>query len=813
MSRFVLRLNFASLLLVGCLFTSGGFNLWGDEPTSADNSPHPLQQSKHQFREKVLPILQQYCLHCHTADAPEGNVALDQYESNKALFSHVRTWLKMAQTQRDTFMPPVDEEQPTDTERETLIQWAETLGNRLDHVPATDPGPMVFRRLNRLHYSNTMRDLLGVDYDVATAVGLPDDPTAFGFDNIGTALEIPPLLMEKYLAAADAMLARAVDTKPPSYSFDIAEAKFTQSGEMPEGPGKDGPIPPATEVVDGYRLFRLNSEHHFPLKLEKAGSYRLELETWGHKGPKWVDWQPNLAIGVNGQVRKSITVLGVRDKPSVEMVMLSLPAGEVDLSVEFVNAEIGPKWSENDHRFRHLGWKSLVVTGPVSPQGIKPDANAHAKIFFVEPSDQLPPREAAKRIVTRFAERAFRRPVEASEIERLLTIYDMAEAEGSTFEERVRYCLKAVLVSPHFLFRIESAQPGDAPQRISDHELATRLSYFLWGTMPDDELRSLADAGRLYDSKILQQQVARMLADDRADVFIHDFTRQWLQLDELEHALPSEEFFPEFTATTRNAMRTEALMFMENLVDENRSVINLLDSDYSFTNRELTPIYRYGGWQNEFKYTEINPRRNPERGGLLGMGAILSMTSHVARNSPTRRGKWVLDVLIGEPPAPPPADVEQIDEGSDKNQAKTFRELLSLHADESSSCAGCHRKMDPLGFALDNFNPIGQFERERQGEPVDSSGVLPGGRTVEGVVQLKQILLEQKPRFVRNLTEQMLTYALGRELTYHDRPAVAKIVERAEANDYKVQELIYGIVESYPFQFRRPIDPRVADGN
>ncbi|WP_158264914.1 DUF1592 domain-containing protein [Blastopirellula marina] len=761
----------------------------------------------------VRPILDKYCLHCHTSDAPEGNVSLDQHETDEALFAHVETWLKMAKTQREASMPPTGEDQPYARERSILVQWAETLAFQLDHAPPTDPGPMVFRRLNRLHYSNTMRDLLGVDYDVSTAVGLPDDPTAFGFDNIGTALEIPPLLMEKYLAAADEMLARAVDTKPTSYSFDIAETKFTQSGEMPEGPGKDGPIPPATEVVDGYRLFRLNSEHHFPLKLHKAGTYRLEFATWGHNGAAWIKWQPDLAIGVNGQVRKSISVLGVRDNPGVESTKLSLPAGEVDLSVEFVNAKIGPKWSQNDDRFRHLGWKSLVVTGPISPQGIMPDADAHAKIFFVEPSDQIPPRKAARQIVTRFAERAFRRPVEAKEIDRLLQIYDMAKAEDATFETRVRYCLKAVLVSPHFLFRIESAQPGSSPQRISDHELATRLSYFLWGTMPDDQLRSLADEGRLHEPMILKQQVARMLSDDQSEVFIHDFARQWLRLDELEHALPSEEFFPEFTATTRHAMRTEVLMFMENLVDENCSVIDLLDSNYSFTNRELTAIYRYGGWQNEFQRAEINPRRNPERGGLLGMGAILSMTSHVARNSPTRRGKWVLDVLVGDPPAPPPADVAQIDDGADKNQAKSFRELLSLHADESSTCAGCHRKMDPLGFALDQFNPIGRFERERNGETIDASGVLPGGQKVNGVVELKNILLEHKPYFVRNLTKQLMTYALGRDVTYFDRPSVTKIVEQAAADDFKMQRLIYGIVESYPFQFRRSIDPRVANGN
>lgn len=799
------RLLFVSILGLGCTWATLGY------PAQAEEFATPqLKQSAEQFHADVLPILDQYCLHCHTSDAPEGNVALDQFNSPQQMFAHVRTWLKMAETQTDQFMPPKDEDQPSVAERKVLVTWAESLGKHLDDKPPTDPGQVVFRRLNRLQYDNTMRDLLGVDYDVATAVGLPEDPVAFGFNNIGTALEIPPLQLEKYLAAADEMLSRAVDTKPKSFSFDIAKVEFDLEGEMPEGKGKDGPIPPATEVVNGYRLFRLNSTHHFPLTIEKAGTYRLTLATWGHKGPQWVKWQPDLAIRVNGQVRKSISVLSVRENPGQEVLTLRLPAGEVDLSIEFVNSEIGPGWAENDHRFRHLGWKSFEVTGPVSPQGIVPSKEAHEKIFIAQPSDKLSPNEAARQILNTFAARAFRRPAQSEEIDRLLTIFAMAQAEGSTFEESVRYSLKAVLVSPQFLFRIEQTPGGSGTQQVTDYELASRLSYFLTSTMPDEELFRLAAENRLHEPDVLKQQVARLLADERSQVFVHDFAQQWLRLDELDHALPSEEFFPEFTARTRHAMRTEVLMFMDHLVQGNRSVIELLDSDYSFTNRDLTPIYRYGGYQQEFQRAEINKRRNPERGGLLGMGGILAMTSHVSRNSPTRRGKWVLDVLVGDPPAPPPPDVEQIDEGSDKNQAKSFRELLSLHADESSTCAGCHRKMDPLGFALDQFNPIGRFERERQGEQIDATGVLPGGRKLNGIAELKEVLLEQKSDFVRNLTEQMMTYALGRELTYQDRPAVAKIVERLEKNDHKMQELIYGIVESYPFQYQRGADQQFA---
>ncbi|MBI1248855.1 DUF1592 domain-containing protein [bacterium] len=790
------------LLLVGCVAAPVGFAAYGEELPADD-----LQQSVDQFHSRVLPILDNYCIDCHTADSPSGNISLDVYGTPDEMFSHVRSWLKMARTQRDKYMPPKDEDQPTEAERDLLIAWADSLAERLDTMPSSDPGPVVFRRLNRLQYNNTMRDLLGVDYDVATAVGLPEDPTAFGYNNIGTVLEIPPLLLEKYLAAADEMLTRAVDTKPKRLSFDIAEAKYQLEGEMPEGKGKDGPIPPATEVVKGYRLFRLSSEHHFPLSLDKPGTYRLELDTWGHKGPAWIKWQPSLAIGVNGKTQKSISILGTRDHPSVEAITLRLPAGEVDLSIEFVNAEIGPGWSSNDDRFRHLGWKSLIVTGPVSPQGIVPDSEAHKRIFTAEPTSDLTPKEAARKVVTRFASRAFRRPVDSAEVDRLLQIFDMAQAEGENFEASVRHCLKAVLVSPHFLFRIESAPEGTPPQRVNDYELATRLSYFLWSTMPDEQLFQLAKENRLHEPEVLRGQIARMLSDERAKVFIHDFSEQWLHLDELEHALPSEEFFPEFTARTRHAMKTEILMFMENLVLQNESVIDLLDADYSFTNRELTFIYRFGGYQNEFQKADIDKRRHKERGGLLGMAGILAMTSHVARNSPTRRGKWVLDVLMGDPPAPPPANVEQIDEGSDKNQARSFRELLALHADESSTCAGCHQKMDPLGFALDQFNPIGRLQTERNGEKIDFSGTLPGGKVVDGVVGLKQILLEQKPKFVRNLTEQMMIYALGRQLSYQDRPAVAKIVSQAADNDYKMQELIYGIVESYPFQYRAGINP------
>lgn len=781
-----------------------------------------VQGSVARFEDQVLPLLDRYCLHCHSSDDPSGGITLDRFDQPEQLLRDVPTWLAMARTQRHQQMPPAGEDQPEDAERQLLAEWAEGLAKHLDEMPPTDPGPMVFRRLNRNHYNQSIKDLLGIEFDVAAAVGLPPDPTAFGFDNIATALDIPPLLMEKYIAAADEALAKAVDTKPPTHTFVAAELPVVLQGEMPEGKSKDGPLPPASEVKDGYLLLRVNGRLDWQLEVPRGGTYRFEIEAWGHKGPKWINWQGELGIQLAGQLRKSINLLGTRDKPNTETATLYLPQGTHELALTFLNAEHGPGWAENDDRFRHVGIKQIRVTGPVSGSGEAPDAEAHQRIFFVEPSDTLPADEAASQIVGRFAERAFRRPVSAEETERLLAIYHQASAEGLTFEESVRYALKGVLISPHFLFRIEQPPTGnDAernerrgltpplgkdPVRISDFELATRLSYFLWGTLPDERLTQLAQENRLREPETLKGEVKRMLADDRAHRFIDDFARQWLHLDELDHALPSEEFFPEFTAKARASMRTEILMFLRNLVAENRSVLDLIDSDYSFTNRDLTFIYRYGGHQNEFQRVAIDKRRNPERGGLLGMGGILAMTSHVARNSPTRRGQWVLSVLAGTPVPPPPDNVELIEEGADKNEAKTFREQLAIHADESSTCAGCHKRMDPLGFALDQFNPIGKFERERGGEPIDASGTLPDGREVNGIVELKQILLADQDRFVRNLTEQLMTYALGRQLDYYDRPSVARIIDSAQDEKYPLPSLILGVVESYPFQHQRGLE-------
>lgn len=763
---------------------------------------------KAEFERKVAPIVRKYCVDCHAEGVESGSILLDPSLSADVQISHVDHWLKAGETQRYKLMPPADSDQPTDKERELLIAWTEQAAATLDKLQPFDPGPIVIRRLTRRQYNNTIQDLFGVDFDVASRVGLNRDPEAFGYDSIATVLEIPPTQMEKYIAASDAMLDRVITEKPFQQSWNAEQIEFTATGKLPENLKADAPKP--AELQDGKWYLRTKALASLPLELPLDGTYRVAIRGYAFNGIHWQNYQGDIALQLDGETRKTTSFTAEKankhDKSNDRDLVwsdnfLQLRAGEVELTLSYLNPKRGREWADQHHKYVTV--EQILVEGPVAAPGVEVSEEAHDRIFFKQPGDN--PRVAAQEILTRFANRAWRRPVAKAEIERLMTLFDLSQQRGFPFERSVRPMLKAVVLSPWFLFRIEKdrAANEESTHRISDHELATRLSYFLWGTMPDDELRQLADVQRLSDPAILRRQTQRLLDDPRSKHLVNDFAVQWLHLEELDHALPSEDNFPKFDAKLRTSMRGEVLMFFEKLIELDRPFTDLIDSNYTWINRDLALFYRMGHLQHVWREHEIDKRRHPERGGLLGMGAILAMTSHVDRNSPTRRGKWILDVMLGDPPPPPPANVEQINDGGDKSQAKSFRELLKIHADESSTCAGCHGKMDPLGFALDNFNPIGQWERERKGEKIDASGKLPDGREVDGVQALRKILLDDKERFARNLTEQMMIYALGRDLDYYDRPAIARILEKVKSEDYRMRSLILGVVESHPFQYRR----------
>ena len=421
-------------------------------------------------------------------------------------------------------------------------------------------------------------------------------------------------------------------------------------------------------------------------------------------------------------------------------------------------------------------------------------------VVTIKPTGGLSPHDAANQSLRKFLRRAYRRPARDGEIDRLLGLFDSLTARGQSFDAAMRMTLKPVLVSPQFLFRIEQERPATDPNggyRISDDELAVRLSYFLWSTMPDDQLFILADQGKLSDPIILDQQIARMLADPKARALTDNFAEQWLQLKKLASARPSQDNFPAFTYDVRRHMRDEAMTFFDKMRQEDHSLLDLIDCDYAYVDGPMAQFYGIPNVHgNEFQKVELKPEYH--RGGLLGMSAVLAMTSHTFRTSPTLRGKYVLDVLLGDPPPPPPANAGMF-KNEKRGDVKSFRDQLAQHASDPN-CAGCHRKMDPLGFALDNYNAIGQW---RDDKDLDVTGQLPGGKKINGVGELKQVLLGRRSDFVRSAISQMMIYALGRNLDYYDDGPVQQVENEMAANGYRFSVLVKGIVHSYPFQHRR----------
>jgi hypothetical protein len=410
-------------------------------------------------------------------------------------------------------------------------------------------------------------------------------------------------------------------------------------------------------------------------------------------------------------------------------------------------------------------------------------------------------RSYARRILEHFSALGFRRPVEANEVERLLAVYDRHRNQGQAFEPSLRAALKVILVSPNFLFRVERDQDKSGPYRISDYELATRLSYFLWSSMPDAELRTLAKAQRLHEPPILEQQVRRMLNDPKAEVLADTFAGQWLRVRELQNAAqPDAQKFPEYTPALRSAMYHEVIYFFNSILREDRSLLDLLNANDTFVNADLAKLYGIEGVHgSEMRRVALS---NPERGGILGMGAILTLTSYPLRTSPVLRGKWVLEEILGTPPPPPPPIVKSLPQDDSPVDGLSLRQRLEQHRSQAE-CAVCHVRMDPLGFGLENYDPIGRWRTRIGDQPVDSSGVLPGGEKFEGPSQLKKVLLKRKDDFARTTAEKMLAYALGRGLEYYDTPTVNMIMKTLAQNNYRSSILLTEIVKSFPFQFRR----------
>lgn len=728
------------------------------------------------FAKDVVPFLSRHCYACHNKEKRRGDLALDGHRDDEEVPKHRDLWENVLEMVRTGEMPPKDRPRPDPAEADSALRALEGVLARFDCSGPRPAGRVTLRRLNREEYNNTIRDLVGVDFQPAS--DFPNDDVGYGFDNIGDVLSLSPLLFEKYLAAAEAILERAVvvaDPPKPSLSRLDLRASFGASGER-----------------RGFGTFlhsrgTFSGEGYFD-----EGDYIVRAEVFSEQAD---DEPVRAALRFGRTDLQEFEVRADRSNPLVVEANVRLRAGTNRFSVAFLNPYREPETSAKPDRYRRrLFVRRIALDGPYNPPApVLPEV--HKRIMAHR--EGLPPREAAREIVARFATGAFRRPVKPEEVERLLKLYDRAEKEGERFEDRVRLALQGVLVWPAFLFRVELDPPGAKPGTsypVGEYELASRLSYFLWSSMPDQELFALAGQGRLRQE--LPAQVRRMLEDPKSDAFVRNFSGQWLTTRKLAYVAPDPKEFPGFDEALRAAMMRETELFFEAILREDRSILDLLDADFSFVNDRLAKHYGIAGVEGkEFRRVKLPANR----GGILTQASVLTLTSNPTRTAPVKRGKWVLDQVLGTPPPPPPPDVPNLDE--EKRLTGSLRKVMEQHR-ENALCASCHRRMDPIGFAFENYDAVGAW-RDRDGEfPIDPSGVLPEGRSFRGPGELKAILKENKAAFSRCLAEKMLTYALGRGLEYYDKCAVDEILEALAANGERMSALVMGVIESEPFQMR-----------
>jgi hypothetical protein len=585
------------------------------------------------FARDVAPVVQRYCLSCHSGAKPKGGLSLERFKDEAAAEKDREVWEKVADTLRAGDMPPAGKPRPAAAEMDGLLGWLDTF-LQADCGGPRDPGRVTIRRLNRAEYNNTIRDLVGITFRPAD--DFPADDVGYGFDNIGDVLSLPPILLEKYLAAAE----------------QIIDCAF----QSPEARKKVLPVVPTNE-------------------------------------------------------------------------------------------------------------------------------------------------EAARQVLKIFAGRAYRRPLRDGEIDRLLRLVELARKNGEDYEGGVKLAMQAILVSPYFLFRVEldrQFRNREAIERVGDYELASRLSYFLWSSMPDEELFELARTRKLSEPAVLEGQVRRMLKDGRSRALVDNFAAQWLELRNLDAFAPDPDLFPSFDDPLRKAMRKETELFFEHVLRQDRSILDFLDADYTFVNARLARHYGLPGITgDEFRRVSL---RGTQRGGLLGQASILAITSNPTRTSPVKRGKWVLDNVLGTPPPPPPPDVPELKEG--KELTGTLRQRMEQHR-SNALCASCHARMDPLGFGLENFDAIGAWRTHEGKHRIDASGTLPGGQAFNGPAELRTVLKTRQDAFVRCLADKLLTYALGRGTERTDRCAIDDIVRAAAHDDYRFSRLVLEVVRSDPFQKRR----------
>ena len=725
------------------------------------------QTTATEFREQMRPFFAKYCIKCHRGDEPKGEFLLDAYVERGTVVEDRQTWEKVSKKLHDREMPPEEEQQPDAQERDKVASWIDAKLARFDCGQERDPGRVTIRRLNRNEYNNTIRDLLGVDFHPAD--DFPSDDVGYGFDHIGDVLSMPPILLEKYLAAAEKVVERSLGTEQANLVTEEIKG-----GHIIEG---------------GARFLSTKMEVRTKVRLFGEGDYMFRVRAFGEQAG---DEPAKMALYLDNQLVRTFDVKALQDDPQVYEGWLNTKGGRHAFSVVFLNDYYEPDDPKpND---RNLVIDNLEVMGPYPPT-----------FKQIIPRDHTPENKTllAREVISAMLTSAFRRPATAQELDRVLALVALADREGENFNASIGLGLQAILVSPHFLFRVEldsDSPESPAVRTINDYELATRLSYFLWSSMPDEELFAHARLGTLRKDDNLDSQVKRMLEDPKARALVENFAGQWLQLRNLKTAAPDKGVYPNFDEALRSAMQTETELFFATVVKEDRSVLDFIDGQYTFVNERLARHYGIADVKGEeFRKVSLE---GLERGGVLSHSSVLTVTSNPTRTSPVKRGKWVLENILGTPPPPPPAEVPPLVEEASAVSAASLRERMEQHR-AKAECAICHNRMDPLGFGLENYDGIGGWRTADGKFKIDPSGVLPNGQSFAGPRELRGILKARQDDFVRCLAEKMLTYGLGRGVEYSDKCTVADIAKAMRENDYRFSSLMLAIVHSDAFQKRR----------
>jgi cytochrome c5 len=751
-------------------------------------------------------VVDKYCVTCHNERTKTANLLLDRADVATP-GANTEVWEKVLRKVHTGTMPPPNMPQPSNDDRRALLTWLETS---LDAASVRTPNPgrtETLRRLNRTEYQNAVRDLLALDID-ATAL-LPADESGHGFDNV-TVGDLPPTLLDRYISAAQKVSRLAIGSTQTSLQADVIRLPADRTQEthvagLPLGT-RGGLSIPYTFAQDG------EYEIQVWLARDLSGNVGgLRERKRSHEMVVLVDRQQVKTFTIQKLVDDDTTL------DSDLKARVTVSAGPHDVGVTFINdssslleAQRQPllaRFNERRHPRTAPAVDQVSISGPYAAKGAT-DTPSRRRIFVCKPEGSTAPNsdkeiECARTILSTLMRRAYRRPVSKTDVDGPLAQYREGRANGD-FDAGISRALSAVLINPEFLFRVEADPrkiPDNGVYRITDLELASRLSFFLWSSIPDDELLDVAIRGRLSRPEELEKQTRRMLADRRSFNLATNFAGQWLRLRNLDAVVPSTRWFPEFDDNVREGFRQETELFIDSVVREDRSVLDLIRADYTFLNERLAKFYDIPNVHgSHFRRVTVGPETR--RGGLLRHGSVLSVTSYATRTSPIIRGVYVLDNILGSPPPPPLPNVPALDEGT-VSATLPMRERLAAHR-KNAVCASCHRTIDPVGFALENFNAVGQWRsHEGEGEPIDASGALPGSAEFRGVAGLEDALLSRPEMFAGALTEKLLTFALGRGIEYYDGPAVRQVVRDAAKEKYRFSSIILGIVKSVPFQMRK----------